>query len=135
MRLLRTTPRKWIRLSRAWECPPHMPARRDRPRHHFDFPKELHFPKPCSFLPLVAGLLFCSRRALSRMYAGQILELDAVRFAALEKTRHSLNLELPKSQAASNATPQKASVHRKTAVPCPLRRPALFRRDANRSEA
>jgi hypothetical protein len=42
------------------------------------------------------------------MYAGQILELDAARFAALEKThsygleklsgsgtRHSLNLELP----------------------------------------
>src|SRR5258707_8395687 len=112
-----------------------MPARRDRFRHHFDFPKELHFPKPCSFLPLVAGLLFCSRRALSRMYAGQIIELDAVRFAALEKTRHSLNFELPQAQGASNATPQKVSVHRKIAVLRPLGRLTPFRRDADRSEA
>src|SRR6266852_1448012 len=124
-----------MRMSRAWECPPHMPARRDRLRHHFDFPKELHFPKPCSFLPLFVGpsVLFPQDRLADVCWT--ILVLDAVRFAALEKTRHSLNLELPKSQAASNATPQKASVHRKTAVPCPLRRPALFRRDANRSEA
>src|SRR5260370_15440004 len=95
MRKLRTMPTMWILLSRAWECPPHMPARRDRPRHHFDFPKELHFPKPCLFLS-VAGLFFCSPMPLSRMYARQFLELDAVRFAALEKTD---NYELEKPPA------------------------------------
>src|SRR5260370_21085516 len=60
MAQLRTMLRKWILLSRARECPPHMSALRDRLRHHFDFPKELHFPKPCSFLSLFAGpsLLF-----------------------------------------------------------------------------
>jgi hypothetical protein len=35
-----------------------------------------------------------------------ILEFDAVRFAALEKTRHSLNLGLPQAQGASNVAPQ-----------------------------
>src|SRR6266481_4395533 len=47
--------RRWIRLSRAWKCRPDTLARRDRPRHHFDFPKELHFPKPWSLLLLFAG--------------------------------------------------------------------------------
>jgi hypothetical protein len=73
------------------------------------------------------------------------LELDVVRFAALEKThsygleklsesgtRHAFILELPQSQGAWNATPQKPSVHGKTAVPCLLGRPALFLRDADR---
>src|SRR4029077_3166531 len=44
-------------------------------------------------------------------------------------------LELPQAQGASNATPQKASGHRKIAVPCPLGTPTPFRRDADRSEA
>src|SRR5260370_20921522 len=114
--------------------PVHVRAWSDRHRNHFYFPKELLFPKPCLFLS-VAGLLFCSRRALSRMYAGQLLELDAVRFAALEKTRHSLNFELPQAQGASNATPQKVSVHRKIAVLRPLGRLTPFRRAADRSEA
>src|SRR4029077_13767796 len=126
MRQLRTMPRKWILLSGAWECPPHMPARRDRLRHHFDFPKELHFPKPCSFLPLFVGPSVLFPQDPLADVCSTILELDAVRFAVLEKTRHSLNLELPQAQGASNATPQKASGHRKIAVPCPLGTPTPF---------
>src|SRR5882724_4983023 len=53
----------------------------------------------------------------------------------MARPSHSLNLELPQSQVASNATPQRASAHRKAAVPGPLRRPTLFRRHADRSEA
>src|SRR6266478_7985517 len=122
-----------------------MPARRGRLRHHFDFPKELHFPKPCSFLPLFVGPSVLFPQDPFADVRWTILELDAVPFAALEKTdsygleklsgsgtRHALILELPQSQGASNATPQKASVHSKTAVPCPLRRPTLFRRHADR---
>src|SRR5258708_12822998 len=45
------------------------------------------------------------------------------------------NLKLPQPKGAPNEPPKKESVHSKTAVPCPLRRPALFRPDADRSEA
>src|SRR5260370_16773710 len=92
---------------------------------------------------------FCSvLAAFTRGLCWTILELDAVRLAAFQKTesygleklsgsrtRHALNLELPQSQGASIATPEKASVHRKTALPCPLASPTPFRRHADRSEA
>src|SRR5260370_7420755 len=109
--------------------------------------RELHFPKPCSFLPLFVGpsVLFSQHSPADVCWT--ILELDAVRLAAFQKTesygleklsgsrsRHALNLELLQSQGASIATPEKASVHRKTAVPFPLGTPTPFRRVADRYE-
>src|SRR5260370_42514716 len=58
-----------------------MGARRDRLRHDLDLPKELHFPKPCSFLPLFVGPSVLFPQDPLADVCWTILELDAVRTA------------------------------------------------------